>query len=60
MREINKVSTSLHIGMLTVCDDGVSETEVLSTDPEPEGDHDAIFTQCIQTEYILNYWVKTI
>ena len=40
--------------------DEVLETEVVSRDPKPKGDGDAICIQCLQTTEKLNYWVKTI
>ena len=46
--------------ILVVSDDGVPETKVVSTDPEPEGQGNAICVQCVQTTVKLNYWVKTI
>ena len=46
--------------ILAVSDDGLLETEVLSTDPKPMGEGHAINVQCVQTVFKLNYWVKTI
>ena len=46
--------------ILAVSDDGVPKTEVLSTDPEPIGEGDAICIQYVQTGFKPNYWVKTI
>ena len=37
--------------MMAVSDDGVLGTEVVSTDPKPMGDSDAIHVQCVQTEF---------
>ena len=44
----------------TVSDDGKVETEVVSTNPEPEGDDDTIWVQYVQTVYEPNNWVNTI
>ena len=45
---------------MAVSDDGVLETEVVSTDPEPKGDGDAICVQFVQTMEKPNHWVKTL
>ena len=46
--------------MLEVSDDDVPETWVVSTDPKPTEEGDAICVQCVQTMEKLNYLVKTI
>ena len=46
--------------ILAVSDDSVQGTEVVSPDPKPVGEGDAIHAQHIQTEEKLNYWVKII
>ena len=46
--------------ILAVSDVGVPETEVALTDPEPEGEGDAIHIQCILTVEKPNYLIKTI
>ena len=47
-------------GILEVSDDGVIGTEIVSTDPKPVGEGDAICVQHVQTEEKPYYWVKTI
>ena len=46
--------------ILAVSDDGVQGIEVVSTDPKPVGEGDAISVQCVETDEKLNYWVKTV
>ena len=45
--------------ILAVSDEGVPETELVSTDPKPTEEGDAICVLCVQIGENLNYWVKT-
>ena len=55
MREANKVVDRPPDCILAVSDDGFTGTGVVLTDPEPEGEGDAIYVQYLQTEYEPNY-----
>ena len=46
--------------ILAVSDDGMTWTEVVSTDPKPVAEGDAICVQHVLTEVKPNYWVKTV
>ena len=49
-----------HDSISAVSDNRGSEAEVVSTDPKPMGEGDAIHVQHIQMEEKLNYWTKTV
>ena len=48
------------IALRQVSNYGEVENEVVLTDPEIEGECDAIHAQCLQMMYEPNYWVNTI
>ena len=57
MMEVYKVLMDLWVA---VSDDGVPETEVVSSYPEPKVECYSIHLQCVQTKYKPRYQVKTI
>ena len=59
-RKIDKMVDEPQDSISAVSDNRGLEAEVVSTDPKPVGEGDAIYVQHIQTKEKPNYWTQTV